>query len=79
MKTQQKPNRLLLFIIKEVINVFKLTGDICLVILMLELLFGLPTFDGNPRDVQSLIYLTCTSYFISVVTTYFKIKLNRKR
>ncbi len=77
MKTNEKSNRLLLFIIEKIIEIFQLTGNLCLVIVTVELLFGFPVTDGNSIDVEKFLYLTCFSYFIAAVTTYIKLKLNR--
>lgn len=78
MKTNKKTNKLLLFIIEKIIEIFHLTGNLCVVIVTIDLLFGFPVTDGNPIDIEKLLYLTCFSYFIAAVTTYIKIKLNRK-
>lgn len=78
MKTNEKPNRLLLFIIEKIIEIFHLTGNLCVVIVTVELLFGFPVAKGNAIDVEKYLYLICCSYFIAAVTTYIKIKLNRK-
>ena len=78
-KTNEKPNKLLLFIIEKIIVIFQLTGNVYVVIVTVELLFGFPVADGDSIDVEKLLYLSCFSYFIAAVTTYIKIKLNRKR
>jgi len=78
MKTNEKPNKLLLFIIEKIIEIFQLTGNLCVVIVTVELLFGFPVSDGKPIDIEKFLYLICFSFFITAVTTYIKIKLNRK-
>jgi len=78
MKTKTKSNRLKLYIVEKIAEIFKLMGDLCVVIVTVELLFGFPVDDGKPIDVERLLYLICFSYFIAAVTTYIKIKLNRK-
>jgi hypothetical protein len=79
MKTNEKPNKLLLFIIEKIIEIFHLTGNLCVVIVTVELLNGFPVTDGKPIDIEKFLYLTCFSYFIVAVTTYCKIRLNCKR
>jgi hypothetical protein len=78
MKTNEKPNRLLLFIIEKIIEIFQLTGNLCVVIVTVDLLFGFPVTDGNSIDIEKFLYLICFSYFMVAVATYIKIKLNRK-
>jgi len=64
--------------IEKVIEIFQLTGNLCVVIVTVELLFGFPVNDGKPIDVERLLCLICFSYFIADITTYIKIKLNSK-
>lgn len=79
MKANDKPNKILLFILEKIIEIFHLAGNLCVVIVTVELLFGFPVTDGNSIDVEKFLYLICFSYCIAAVTTYFTIKLNRKR
>jgi len=78
MKPQTKSNKLKSFILEKIAEICKLIGDLSVVIVIIELLFGFPVNDGKPIDIERLLYLVCASYFIAAVTTYIKIKLNRK-